>query len=519
MKFEQRLSTLFTTDSIKTLPKIKRGLEKESLRVDTQGHLAQTKHPPRLGAALTHPYITTDYSEALLEFITPVINDTNELLEFLTNIHNFVYQNIDDEKLWVNSMPCILQGDENVPIARYGNSNIGRMKEVYRTGLGHRYGRTMQTIAGIHYNFSLPREFWIDAEGSDEGSSALSDHISDRYFDLIRNFYRYCWLIYYLCGASPILCKSFLGGNQGHLKTWDPTSVFLPDATSLRMSNLGYTNAMQSNIRIGYNSVDEFTASLIHATETSNPEFESIGVIKDGDFKQLNSNLLQIENEYYAAIRPKRVANTGEKPSHALRQRGVEYVEVRCLDLNPFSPIGITEETVRFLDCFLIYCLTEPSPIITDADWNNIEENQHRTISKGRNQQLKLIRQENLIPLKEWASEILDKMLGIAEILDSSNNTNKFSLTIQGQLDKIKDSDLTTSAQILRDMDDHKESFFEFAYRKAEQHEHYFKQQKLSETIEKTLIDLSAASIEQQRELEERDQIPFEQFLAEYFAQ
>lgn len=487
--------------------------------MDAQGHLAQTVHPPSLGAALTHPYITTDYSESLLELITPVINNPSELLDFLTNIHNFVYQNIGDEKLWVNSMPCILQGNENIPIARYGKSNIGRMKEIYRIGLGHRYGRTMQTIAGIHYNFSMPIEFWTQALAAADNNVGLKDYISNRYFDLIRNFYRYCWLIYYLFGASPILCKSFLGGDHKDLVAWDATSLYLPDATSLRMSNLGYSNTVQANIRICYNSVDEFIASLLHATETSHPEFESIGVVNNDDYLQLNSNLLQIENEYYATIRPKRVTKSGEKPTHALSQRGVEYIEVRCIDLNPFSPIGITEETVQFLDCFLIYCLTELSPAITDTESKSAEENQQRTVLNGRSDQLGLIRDGNLTPLKDWAKEILDKMFDIAELMDSSHQTSDYTVNVQRQIEKIRDSNLTTSAQVLQEMKGNEESFFEFSIRKAKEHEKYFKQYQLSEKIERTFTELSATSIDRQRFIEQSDQKPFDQFLAEYFAQ
>ena len=519
MTFEQRLLTLFNSDSVTSLVDINRGLEKESLRVDSQGHLVQSAHPTSLGSALTHPYITTDYSEALLEFITPVFNDSSSLLEFLTNIHNFVYQNIGDEKLWVNSMPCILQGSENIPIARYGKSNIGRMKEIYRIGLGHRYGRTMQTIAGIHYNFSMPTAFWAQSLAESDDDIELKDHISNRYFDLIRNFYRYCWLIYYLFGASPILCKSFLGSHKNDLEDWDATSLYLPNATTLRMSDLGYSNAGQASIRIRYNSVAEFTESLIHATETSYPEFERIGITKNGEYRQLNSNLLQIENEYYASIRPKRVANSGEKPSHALSQRGVEYIEVRCLDLNPFSPIGITEETIQFLDCFLIYCLTEPSPAITNTEYKSAEENQHRAVLNGRNDQLKLLRNGSLTPLKNWANEILDKMLNIAELMDRSHQTQDYTSMVRSQIKKIQNSELTTSAKILQEMKDSKESFFAFANRKAVEHEQYFKQNQLPKEIENTFTELSATSINKQHSIEENDQIPFDQFLAEYFAQ
>jgi len=245
MKLEQRIHALLDSDAAATLAGIRRGIEKESLRISTDGTLAQTPHPAALGSALTHPYITTDYSEALLEFITPPSTELHKPLEFLEQLHRYVYSHIGDEVLWVNSMPCMIRNDADVPVAQYGSSNVGRMKSVYREGLGHRYGRKMQTIAGIHYNFSYPEEFWKLNQVLEGESGPLQDYISKRYFDLTRNFQRYSWLLVYLFGASPALCKSFLAGREHQLDTFDHT-LFKPNATSLRMSDLGYQNNAQS---------------------------------------------------------------------------------------------------------------------------------------------------------------------------------------------------------------------------------------------------------------------------------
>ena len=206
------------------------GVEKESLRLDARGVLAMTDHPLSLGSALTHSCITTDYSEALLEFITPPSSDIDQSLQLLTEIHQYLYQSIGDEKLWVCSMPCILRGEENIRIAKYGASNIGRMKTIYRLGLGHRYGRLMQTIAGIHYNYSVPTAFWERWLQLDQPES-LKDEITSRYFGLIRNFKRYGWLLLYLFGASPAVCKTFLEGQQHSLEQLDPQSFYAPFAT------------------------------------------------------------------------------------------------------------------------------------------------------------------------------------------------------------------------------------------------------------------------------------------------
>ncbi len=246
MKLEQRIHALLDSDAAATLAGIRRGIEKESLRITTDGTLAQTPHPAALGSALTHPYITTDYSEALLEFITPPSTELHKPLEFLEQLHRYVYSHIGDEVLWVNSMPCMISNDADVPVAQYGSSNVGRMKSVYREGLGHRYGRKMQTIAGIHYNFSYPEEFWKLNQVLEGERGPLQDYISKRYFDLTRNFQRYSWLLVYLFGASPALCKSFLAGREHQLDTFDHT-LFKPNATSLRMSDLGY----QSNAQAG----------------------------------------------------------------------------------------------------------------------------------------------------------------------------------------------------------------------------------------------------------------------------
>jgi len=231
----KRLDWIAAKGYDRLLAGIQRGIEKESLRIDSDGALSTRRHPESLGSPLTHPHITTDYSEALLEFVTPVCDKIQDVNDFLTRIHRYVYRNIGDEKLWVNSMPCILRGEESIPIAQYGNSNVGRMKQVYRRGLQYRYGRIMQTISGIHYNFSLPDAFWQTFfETHAENETRIQDHISSSYFAAIRNFHRYCWLLFYLFGASPAVCKSFAAGRDVGLQTFDDETYYEPYATSLR---------------------------------------------------------------------------------------------------------------------------------------------------------------------------------------------------------------------------------------------------------------------------------------------
>ncbi len=399
---------------------MRRGVEKESLRALPTGALALTPHPAALGAPLTHAHITTDYSESQLELITSVHAGVESCLAELTEVHQFVYRVLadsahgnGDERLWVGSMPCGLPTDETIPLGRYGSSNIGRAKSVYRMGLGHRYGRRMQTISGIHYNWSLP---------------GLSN---DEYFALIRNFRRHAFLLLTLFGASPALCSSFVAGREHGLEPLEDGimgTMHLPHATSLRMGRLGYQSDAQATLAVSYNSLESYGASLYGALTQPFPAYEKIGIRNlGGEYNQLATTLLQIENEFYGTIRPKRVIRTGERPLHALRERGVEYVEVRCMDLDPFEPMGIGAATMRFIDIFLLHCLLSASPSDTPEEIAALGRNQHRTAAFGREPGLRLerftggaARSAREVPLVEWAEEILSQCEPIAAALDGA---------------------------------------------------------------------------------------------------
>jgi glutamate--cysteine ligase len=253
---------------------IQRGFEKECLRVDPQGQLAQTPHPTSLGSKLTHPWITTDYSEALLEFITPPSKDPAFPLQFLRDIHRFTAPRLGDETMWASSMPCVLGDDHAIPLANYGSSNKAKFKHVYREGLGLRYGRQMQTIAGVHYNWSLPDAFWEALHGTCDSQDSLQNFTSTRYFGLIRNFLRYGWLVPYLFGASPAICRSFLRGRKSDLQELVPGTLYGPHATSLRMSDLGYQNSAQNNLHVSFNSLPEYTDALDAAIRTPDPYYQ-----------------------------------------------------------------------------------------------------------------------------------------------------------------------------------------------------------------------------------------------------
>ncbi len=522
-RFSKRLQILSEGDNLACLTQIQHGIEKEGLRVTPQLKLSQTGHPESLGSTLTHPYITTDYSEALLEFITPVYRDAGDALDFLSELHTETLNNMaDGEVVWASSMPSVLEGDEKIPVAYYGTSNTGKMKHVYRLGLAHRYGKAMQTIAGIHYNFSLSEDFWPLMRKADElvdGGSELSDmdYQSAGYFAMIRNFRRYAWMLSYLFGASPALDKSFLPEDNKHgLDELDANTLYLPWATSLRMSDLGYTSDAQSSLPICYNTLDNYLNSLWKAIRTPYAGYEKIGKGPNGEYRQLNSNLLQIENEYYSTIRPKRVAQSGEKPVIALKERGVEYIEVRSLDINPLLPVGIDVQQSYFLDAFLLFCALQNSADITEQECNDITDNFTLSVREGRKPGLQLKDGERSRELTEWADELMETMAPVAHLLDKANNTKVYSESLALERKKVRDVSLTPSATILAELRKGI-SFREFSMQQSARHAEYFRSRDLHSEREAYFRELAEQSIKEQTCKEDADTLDFDTFLQEYF--
>ena len=502
------------------LPHIKRGIEKESLRVCPEGKLAQTPHSPTIGSALTHPYITTDFSEALLEFITPAQSSIEQSLSFLTTLHQFTCRRISGEYLWAASMPCIVEGNAQIPIARYGSSHTAQMKEIYRIGLGHRYGRLMQTIAGIHYNFSMPQSFWAHWHSQSQTELSLQDFITDKYFGLIRNFRRMAWLPVYLFGASPAVCNSFLKGHTDHqLTALDKSTSYTPFGTSLRMGDLGYQSNAQEKLKISYNSLTEYAQSLRKALSIKHPAYEAIGVKKDNQWQQLNTSVLQIENEFYNWIRPKQTAKNGERPVKALENRGVEYIEVRCLDLNPWEPLGLGTEQFYFLDSFLLYCLLSPSPAIDDNESQRISENVKRVVNNGRKPGLTLLSETKDIPLSQLSDNIFQQLTPIAALFDHANNHTKASNILRQQQKKVHNPDLTPSAQIIHTLQEQQKPWFTFAMEQSKKFTETFAQSPYhDEALMAELTLLADTSLQAQQKLEQQDtKQSFEDFLQHYF--
>ena len=492
------------------LSQLQRGIEKESLRVATDGSLSKLPHPKALGSALTHSAITTDFSEAQLELITGVHNSPEACLTELSDIHHFVHANLETELLWPSSMPCII-GTENdaIPIGKYGTSNIGRTKTVYRRGLGHRYGRLMQTISGIHYNFSVPDDLWQRLGIGNQ------EQKTDAYFSLIRNFRRCSWLLIYLFGASPAVCRSFLQRPDHGLQEFSEGTFYLPHATSLRMGRLGYQSDAQSELHISYNSLAEYTATMQAGLTTSFPGYAHIPVNQDGDYQQLNDSVLQIENEFYGTIRPKRGAASGERPLAALGQRGVEYIEVRCVDLDPFEPIGIDHEHIRFLDTFLLLCLLTDSPTDSRRETARMMRNQTAVVSNGRQVGQQLERAGESITLENWATELLTECTKVAEVMDQHANSTLYGSALAAQLAKVRNPNLTPSAKVVKALGE-SQSFFHFTMQRARQHADFFAGQPASRGSNARLSAEAHQSLIKQSQIEEADHLSFTDFVNDY---
>ncbi|HEX5650867.1 MAG TPA: glutamate--cysteine ligase, partial [Steroidobacteraceae bacterium] len=413
--FERRLAGLINARAPGVLQGGLKGVERESLRVTPTGHISAAPHPRALGSALTNEHITTDYSEALIELVTPPFSQTWELIQYLVDLHQFVYLNLPDEELlWATSMPCAIRGDDSIPIAQFGSSNVGRMKTVYRNGLGHRYGRVMQAISGVHFNYSFPEHFWPVLAETFQSSDTGQAFRSDTYFALLRNYRRHGWIVLYLFGNSPAICPSFLQGRKvDYLEPLEPGSLYAPYATSLRMSDLGYRNKSQAGLSVSVNSLEHYVRDLTAAITTPNPDYEQIGVKVDGEYRQLNANMLQIENEYYSFIRPKRVTQTGERPTRALQRGGVQYVEMRSLDCSAFDPVGVNQNKLRFLEAFAAFCVLRESRSIETSEQADLDGNHAIVAREGRKPGLMLRREGRAVALRDWAAEIVDSMRGV----------------------------------------------------------------------------------------------------------
>ena len=523
-QLRQRLTLLASSDFEEALSSSKIGLEKESLRVSPEGGISQKPYPAAWGSALTNPMITTDFSEALAELITPPCDTIDEVIQTLDDIQKFVYRHLDDELLWATSMPCVVAGETSIPLAQYGKSNAAKMKTIYRRGLGLRYGRAMQVIAGVHFNYSFSPKFWELYRSLLDDTGEPQAFISEQYMGLVRNLLRYGWLVPYLFGASPAICKSFLNGKRTLLQEFNSNTYYEPYATSLRLGDIGYQNNKEdiAGIKACYDSLECYVESMRCAISTPSPVYEALGLKKDGEYQQLNTNILQIENEYYSTVRPKQILQGDEKPSTALEKRGVAYVELRSLDVNAYDPHGINSEQLHFLEVFMLFCLLQSSPALSAEEMNAIDENLLLVAHQGRKPGLQLQRtdMDGELPkadLQAWAGELCNKMKAVATLLDRANYCENYFSSVKSQIASIYDPQLTPSARMLTDMREYDEGFFHFAQRMSKYHCHYYKSRPLAEEKVRFFEQLAAESVEKQKQIEASDTMSFDDYLQHYF--
>jgi glutamate--cysteine ligase len=519
-ELQTRLAALSMPEHKYAIKGIKRGIEREALRINPNGKIAQTPHPQNVGHPLTHGSITTDFSESLLEFITPVSEDSQETLAQLSDLQKFTLSQMGDELLWPMSMPCFISDQEDIALAQFGDSNIGRMKTLYREGLKNRYGSMMQAIAGVHFNISFPDSLWQSLKALEGNTQSLQDFISDKYLGLIRNFKRELWILSYLFGASPALCPSFLQGKESKLpfKKLANGIIYLEHGTALRLGDLGYTNSAQSSLKVMYNSLDEYIAGLREAIRCHSDLYGELDDYTSDTPKQLNKNILQIENEFYSPVRPKRNAYSGEPPTHALERGGIEYIEIRALDVNPFSETGINLEQVNFLDVFLTYCLLKPSP---DMDWeeqNLSQVNLRTVVNQGRDPNVELRQGGQNRKLTQWANQIFADLSEVAKWMDEANSSEKYTATIVELSDWVQRSELTYSGRLIEALKATQQSGDVLALDLAKQYK-LASQERVYQAYDESKLRVSVEeSIQKAKEIEQSDTLSFVAFLDDYFA-
>ena len=487
------------------------GFERESLRI-FKSQISKSDHPKEIGSKLFNQYITTDFSEVQLELVTPPLSDKTSALEFLDSIHHFVLKNLDNEMLWPFSMPPIVQA-EKIPIADFGSSNLGLFKNLYRNGLAQRYGSEMQAISGVHYNYSFPDSMWQFSDIHNQIENTRESR-SELYFRMLRNIHRMNWLLLYLFGASPALTKNFISKDKHLFKKFDDKTYYLPFATSLRMSEFGYCNLSRSNLSISTDSLSKYLSDLQTATNTLSKKFQIID--NDSNLKQITPNILQIEDEYYAVARAKSSIISNQKTISKLKEGGVDFIELRSLDLNPFSRTGIDTETVYFLEIFLIYCALKTSNAITSNETNTIFNNDSLVSKFGRDPNISLQKENTKIRLQAWGNEILDEMLPIAELLDSNKTVYRDIIT--SMKSKINNPSTTLSGRLLDKMMTEKMSFIDLGNSLGEKNREHYSNLETSSNQNWGLLEKEAKeSWDKQNRLEAENNKPFENFIADYF--
>ena len=480
-------------------------VERECLRVDKTGHLALTPHPKVLGSALESPSITTDFSEAQLELVTPRYKKEEQALRFLKNTHRFIAQNLENELLWSSSAPCELPKGRAIPIADYGTSDLAQEKVLYRKGLTSRYGAKMQTLSGLHYNFSFSEDAVQEMHGAFGDQDSLTSFQSEMYLHLLRNFLRFGWLNTYLFGATPAMDRSYLDALPSTLSLLDKQTLYAPHATSLRMGPHGYYSRIQDQLAISFNSLEEYLRDLDYALQTPNALFTKLGVMGRSGPKQMNDSYLQIEAEHYSRMRPKPRFSPDQRPIDLLRENGIAYVEARAVDISPFSSAGLDLDQLLFLHLFMLYCLFEESTPISKKQQRVLTRNQTKVALEGRAPGLKLERNGQKVTLQKWAGELFEHLAPIAALLDEGAGTVRYRNSLKRQMEKVENSSKTPSGKILHALNSRGISFQQFSLELADEHTRNLKDHPLGDSLHQRFARAAEHSLEAQDKREVLD--------------
>ncbi|MBO3399772.1 bifunctional glutamate--cysteine ligase GshA/glutathione synthetase GshB [Clostridium perfringens] len=420
------------------------GLEKENVRVTERGNLALTPHPKAFGDREKNAYIKTDFSESQLEMVTPVCNTLEEVYSFICNLNKVVSLEImkNGEFLWPQSNPPILPREEEIPIAKLSN----REDELYRENLSYKYGKKKQVISGIHYNFSFKEEFIKLLYKELKVEKDFREFKDDIYLRMARNFQKYHWLLIYLTGASPVFHESYIEEIKEEGEILGEDSYYIKDDTSLRNSSYGYKN--KKDYYVSYNSIGEYASDIKN-------------LVKDKEIQSIK--------EYYNPIRLKSLGS--EDMLESLLNKGIDYLEVRLLDLDPLSIQGVSKETLYLVHLFMIYTLLKENKEITYKDQEEFFKNHDMVALKGRNEEAVI--HENGVPvlLKDKGREILSEMDEIVEILFSNNE--EFKNVIKRALEKINNPHDIISEKLIKDIKE--EGYINFHMRLAKEYLNNFK--------------------------------------------
>lgn len=457
------------------------GIERETHRTDHEGEIALTPHPKKFIDKQIIEQITVDFAESQLEFVTKPHRSLSQVFADLEQIYELASQNINGEFMWPFSMPPRLPAEADIPIARFSYMENGQEKEIYRRGLAVRYGKKIQMISGIHFNYSFDERLLNLLFEKYSSNQSKQDFINELYMKIGRNMLNYRWLLIYLFGASPVADVSYqtvfdekIKNNESEwLRQCFDQLDLLEHATSIRSSRFGYSTEIEDKYHVSYNQLDQYITDLRGILATKNKEYAMMGTENSGEQIQLNTNELQHEGEFYAPIRFKQILGRDETLLDALERRGIGYFELRILDVNPFAKLGITREQADFIHLLILLCLFEENEGLTPEQQRLANKNHQLVALFGRQSNLKLFKPTGEeILLQTWAQEIFNKVCSIANLLDQIIGDTYYIDIVNAEARKLTDKSLLPSDQIITEIEESGDSFLELGLRLARRYQH-----------------------------------------------